>query len=143
MNVNNISTDKLIKFYILEKRNLNLVPLSKAKLIIVNPAVKKPDLTRPEGAITPDEALFFIPFCSMIFLAIFILKLLNVWKVTRAKIIALNCFHQLPCQNCRFFTNNHYLYCTVHPSIVLTEQALDCSDYCPLSENLESSRFYY
>ena len=61
MNVNNMSTDKLIKFYILEKRNLNLVPLSKAKLIIVKPAVKKPDLLRLEKAITPDEALFFIP----------------------------------------------------------------------------------
>ncbi|MEH1869997.1 hypothetical protein [Nostoc sp.] len=56
-----MSTDKLIKFYILEKRNLNLVPLSKAKLIIVKPAVKKPDLLRLEKAITPDEALFFIP----------------------------------------------------------------------------------
>ncbi|WP_334891315.1 hypothetical protein [Nostoc sp.] len=138
-----MSTDKIIKFYILDKNHLNLLPSINAKLMIVNHAVTKPDFTRPEGAITPDEALFFIPLCSMIFLAIFILKLLDVWKVTRAKIIALNCFHQLPCQNCRFFTNNHYLYCTVHPSIVLTEQALDCSDYCPLSENLESSRFYY
>ena len=126
-----MSTDKLIKLYILDKRNLNLVPSSKVKLMIVKPAVTKPDLTRQQGAMTPDEALFFIPFCSMIFLVIFILKLLDVWKVARAKIIALNCFHQLPCRNCRFFTNNHYLYCTVHPSIVLTEQALDCSDYCP------------
>ncbi len=126
-----MSTDKVIKLYILDKKNLNLVPSSKAKLAIVNLVVTKPDLTRPEGAITTDEALFFIPFCSMIFLAFFILKLLDVWKVARAKFTTLNCFHQLPCRNCRFFTNNHYLYCTVHPSIVLTEQALDCSDYCP------------
>ncbi|MEH1870012.1 hypothetical protein [Nostoc sp.] len=126
-----MSTDKVIKLYILDKKNLNLLPSSKTKLIIVNPAVTKPDLTRQQGAMTPDEALFFIPFCSMIFLAIFILKLLDIWKVAIAKITTLNCFHQLPCRNCRFFTNNHYLYCTVHPSIVLTEQALDCSDYCP------------
>jgi hypothetical protein len=126
-----MSTDILIKLYILDKRNLNLLPSSKAKLMIVNPAVIKPDLIRQQGAMTPDEALFFIPFCSMIFLAIFILKLLDIWKVAIAKITTLNCFHQLPCRNCRFFTNNHYLYCTVHPSIVLTEQALDCSDYCP------------
>lgn len=125
-----MSTDKVIKLYILDKKNLNLVPSSKAKLIIVNPTVTKPDLKKPERAITPDGALFFTPLCSMMFLAFFILKLLDVWKIARAKITTLNCFHQLPCRNCRFFTNNHHLYCTVHPSIVLTEQALDCSDYC-------------
>ncbi|MEH2131729.1 MAG: hypothetical protein V7K86_14075 [Nostoc sp.] len=130
-----MSTDKLIKFYILDKKNLNLVPSSKAKLIIVKATVIKPDLIKPKGAIMLDEALFFIPFCSMIFLAILIWKLLDIWKVAIAKITTLNCFHQLPCRSCRFFTNNHYLYCTVHPSIVLTEQALDCSDYCSLSED--------
>ena len=134
-----MSNGKLIKFYILDKNNLNLVPSIDAKLMIVNHAVTKPNFTRPKGVITPNEALFFIPFCSMIFLAFFIFKLVDIWKIARAKITTFNCFHQLPCQNCRFFTNNHYLYCTVHPSIVLTEQALDCSDYFPLSENLESN----
>ncbi|MFW9259229.1 hypothetical protein [Nostoc sp. CALU 546] len=132
-----MSTDKFIKLDILDKMNLNLLPSINAKLMIVNHAVTKPDLTRPEGAITHDEALFFTPLCSMIFLAIFIFKLLDAWKIAGEKFTTVNCFHQLPCRNCRFFTNNHYLYCTVHPSIVLTEQALDCSDYCPLSENLE------
>jgi hypothetical protein len=127
-----MSTDKLIKFYILDKNNLNLLPSINAKLIIVNHAV-----TKPEGAITHDEALFFTCLCLMIFLAIFIFKFLDVWKIAGEKFTTVNCLHQLPCRNCRFFTNNHYLYCTVHPSIVLTEQALDCSDYCCLTKNLE------
>jgi hypothetical protein len=38
---------------------------------------------------------------------------------------------ELPCQTCRFFSRNQHLRCAVHPSIVLTEQALNCPDYCP------------
>ncbi len=37
---------------------------------------------------------------------------------------------QSPCTNCRFFDNNHYLKCAVHPELVLTKEALNCSDYC-------------
>jgi hypothetical protein len=136
LKVNNMSTDKLLRLYVLDQRNLNLVHSSKAKLIIVSQSGTKPDFTNLEGVITPDEALFFIPFCSMIVLAILILILPDIWKVGRAKIAKLKHFSQIPCRNCSFFTNNHYLWCTVHPSIVLTKQALDCFDYCPLSEDL-------
>lgn len=131
-----MSTDKLLSLYILDKRNLNLASSTKTKLIIVNSDVTKPDLTKQEGVITPEEALFLIPLCSMLVLAIFILMLPDVWKVARAKIATLNRFHQVPCKNCRFFTNNHHLWCTVHPSIALTKQALNCADYHPLSEDL-------
>jgi hypothetical protein len=128
-----MSAHKLLKLYILDKRDFNLAPSNKAKLILVSQsqAVTKPDLTKPEGIITPDEALFFIPFCYMIVSVILIFMFPNVWKVRRAKIARFNCFNQVPCRNCRFFTDNHHLYCTVQPSIVLTKQALDCSDYHP------------
>jgi len=36
---------------------------------------------------------------------------------------------QLPCTNCRFFNQNPYLKCTVHPERALTREALHCSDY--------------
>lgn len=35
-----------------------------------------------------------------------------------------------PCQHCRYFSQNPYLKCTLHPSTVLTKQAIDCLDYC-------------
>ncbi|WAL59144.1 hypothetical protein [Thermocoleostomius sinensis] len=41
---------------------------------------------------------------------------------------------KVPCRNCRFFSNNSYLKCAVHPSDVLKETAIDCSDYCPKNE---------
>lgn len=39
--------------------------------------------------------------------------------------------HKAPCQYCRYFSYNPYLKCTIHPSTVLTEQAVDCLDYSP------------
>lgn len=47
----------------------------------------------------------------------------NIIKITR--------FSQTPCRKCRFFSNNLYLKCAVHPTIVLTKKANDCADYNP------------
>ena len=41
----------------------------------------------------------------------------------------------VPCRNCRFFAQNQYLHCAVHPSTVLTPQAANCSDYCGPEES--------
>lgn len=38
---------------------------------------------------------------------------------------------QSKCTKCRFFDNNHYLKCAVHPSTVLKKEAHDCWDYEP------------
>jgi hypothetical protein len=37
--------------------------------------------------------------------------------------------HQIPCSNCKFFTDNYTLKCAVNPSIALTEAAIHCPDY--------------
>lgn len=39
--------------------------------------------------------------------------------------------HKIPCRSCRYFVNNYYLNCAVHPSRALTDQAIACPDYCP------------
>jgi hypothetical protein len=38
------------------------------------------------------------------------------------------------CYRCRYFGDNPYLKCALHPVTVLTEQAVDCIDYDPNSE---------
>lgn len=38
---------------------------------------------------------------------------------------------QNKCTKCRFFDNNHYLKCAVHPNTVLKKQAQNCLDYEP------------
>ena len=105
------------------------------KLTPVNPIVTKPVLTKQERVIRSGDELFLICFGSTIFLVISIVMMAKAWKASRAKNVTFNCLPKLPCTNCHFFTNNRYLRCTVRPSCVLTEQALDCSDYRPLSEN--------
>jgi hypothetical protein len=37
--------------------------------------------------------------------------------------------YPIPCAQCRFFASNSYVHCAVHPSKVLTAQAVNCSDY--------------
>ncbi len=34
------------------------------------------------------------------------------------------------CSRCRYFNDNHFLKCALHPVTVLTERAVDCQDYC-------------
>jgi hypothetical protein len=38
---------------------------------------------------------------------------------------------KVTCHSCKYFHHNLYLNCTLHPSSVMTERAVDCKDYCP------------
>ena len=55
--------------------------------------------------------------------------LLSKFKLTDKR-SSIQRFTQIPCRNCRFLANNQYLKCAVHPSKVLTAQAVNCTDYC-------------
>ena len=37
--------------------------------------------------------------------------------------------HQIPCTQCRFFTGDYRLKCTINPSVANTEEAIGCRDY--------------
>lgn len=37
--------------------------------------------------------------------------------------------HQIPCADCRYFTDNHLLKCPVHPDTALSEDAIGCTDF--------------
>jgi hypothetical protein len=38
--------------------------------------------------------------------------------------------HETTCHRCKYFHNNLYLKCALHPDTVLTEASIDCTDYC-------------
>lgn len=103
------------------------------KLIAVNSVAPKLDLTKQEREIGSENVLALMLFCSAMVLVISISMLPYVWKGYRAKKSEPNHNSQIPCKNCHFFAHNHYLRCTVQPSLVLTDQAFDCSDYRSLS----------
>jgi hypothetical protein len=39
--------------------------------------------------------------------------------------------HEAMCHRCKYFNNNLYLKCAIHPGTVLTEASIDCKDYYP------------
>lgn len=57
----------------------------------------------------------------------------NLWKVVKAGISQLKRLHQVPCSGCVFFTGDYRLKCTVHPSKALSEDALNCLDFEPMT----------
>jgi hypothetical protein len=67
--------------------------------------------------------------CFIVFLFV-----LYFWYVTRTVVDTARTMHSVPCAKCQFFTNSYCLKCTVHPYIALTEAAIDCRDYIPVSE---------
>jgi hypothetical protein len=56
----------------------------------------------------------------------------SVWAAVRDGIENAKQMHQIPCANCRFFTQNYHLKCPVHPKTALSEAAINCPDYEPL-----------
>ncbi len=110
--------------------NFNRATLIKAKLVRTQPDVLKPVVTNLSGGVAmPGGIIFLLPLCSVIIWAILIFRLSNICNVARDKMVGVNYCYQVPCKNCRFFTNSPYLKCAVHPSIALTKQAVNCSDY--------------
>lgn len=43
------------------------------------------------------------------------------------------------CSKCQYFSKNHFLQCAVQPSLVLTADAINCSDFCPTLQKENST----
>ncbi len=116
---------ELLRFYLSGKNSYNQITLIEAKVVQATDTTTKP----PIGNTT---YLLLAPICFMIVCGIVFFIVLYLCNVADKKdrIVTLNHFKQVPCRNCRFFKDNYYLNCAVHPSIVLTKEALNCSDYC-------------
>lgn len=72
---------------------------------------------------------FLVPIC---FIAAWGLVLLTVWQVfsaLRDGLARAKQMHEIPCANCAYFTNSHFLKCPLHPHAALTESAISCGDY--------------
>jgi hypothetical protein len=132
-----MTAQEFLKLHLLANSNFNQATPIEAKVISVKPDLPEPDMAKPEKLITPDEALFLIPFGFSMVVAFVVLMSPDVWKLVRARMATLTRLHKVPCKNCRFFTNNHYLWCTVNPSIALTKEAVNCSDYFPQDGHAE------
>ncbi|NJM89031.1 MAG: hypothetical protein HC847_19610 [Hydrococcus sp. RU_2_2] len=80
-------------------------------------------------------SLFAIATVGTLAILAIVGKRLRWRKTLDSPKIALKTNHsQFSCEKCRFFNNNPYIKCALHPSTVLTAQAKDCTDYSPPSE---------
>lgn len=98
--------------------------------------------TQPQGLNIPDVALYFSPVGLFFSGIIFVI----VWRKIRIyldnkMVFGAKGLHQVPCRNCRFYSNNHYLKCAVQPSIVMTNEAKNCSEFSPKKDKLSEKRF--
>lgn len=41
--------------------------------------------------------------------------------------------HRIPCDRCQYYTGPHYLKCPVHPMMALSEEAINCRDFAPIT----------
>jgi hypothetical protein len=55
----------------------------------------------------------------------------SIWSALRDSVQRAKTMHQIPCANCRFFTQDYHLKCPVQPMLALSERAIDCPDYEP------------
>ncbi|MGJ3251711.1 MAG: hypothetical protein ACFE0J_11335 [Elainellaceae cyanobacterium] len=71
------------------------------------------------------------PVCFVLAWALILLGAWSVWSALRDSISNAKRMHQIPCADCQFFTNIHYLKCPIHPSTALSEDAIGCTDFEP------------
>lgn len=56
-------------------------------------------------------------------------RLIAIFMTTKTRSLFTFSFFKSRCRKCQFFNDNNYLNCALHPSVVLTNQAVNCSDY--------------
>lgn len=69
-------------------------------------------------------------------LTLFVFEASEVKALSRHLISRFKLPQKAPCTNCTYFSDNVYLKCTVRPTDVLTERAVDCKDFCARSPKL-------
>jgi hypothetical protein len=96
---------------------------------VIQSEVKREQAQSRELSIT-DVALSLSPLGFLFgWVAFFIIMRKIRTYLDNKMVFSINGLNKLPCRNCQFYSNNHYLKCAVNPSLVLTEEAKDCSEY--------------
>ena len=99
----------------------------------------KKDQVQTHELTISELAIFLSPIGFIISLIGFLLILRKIRVLLDDKMVfSINSLHKVPCKNCRFFSYNYYLKCAVNPSAVLTEEAINCSEYSPSKKKFSS-----
>jgi hypothetical protein len=105
--------------------------------------IRQEYVAQQKGINISDLAIALTPLSFVFIWAIFLFILHRIRSHADNKIaFSINGLDQVPCKNCRFYSNNHYLKCAVNPDVVLTEEAVNCSEYCPRKGKLPSNNSF-
>ncbi len=92
----------------------------------------------------PDLALSLAPLGFILVWVIFLLVFHKIRTYRDDKVYVKSDFlTKVPCKKCQFYANNHYLKCAVKPDSVLTEKAVDCSEYTPKKKGFSPKNFFH
>jgi hypothetical protein len=128
-----MSIDPILLKKIAETKNLSQVTHSEVKQ----------EQMPPDSLDISDLALTLSPLALLFSWVMFFLLLQKIRTILDNKMVfSVKGLHKVPCKNCRFYSNNHYLKCAVQPSIVMTEEAKDCSEYCPKNEKFSPKNIF-
>ncbi|MBF2085206.1 MAG: hypothetical protein IGS16_11440 [Thermoleptolyngbya sp. C42_A2020_037] len=75
--------------------------------------------------------LVLVPVCFVMAWGMVGLVVWNLISAGRDGLAQAQQMHKIPCSECRFFTGDYHLKCTVHPERALSEEAMNCADYEP------------
>ncbi|WP_367279336.1 hypothetical protein [Thermoleptolyngbya sp. M55_K2018_002] len=75
--------------------------------------------------------LVLVPVCFVVAWGMVGLVAWNLISAGRDGLAQAQQMHKIPCSECRFFTGDYHLKCTVHPERALSEEAMNCADYEP------------
>ncbi|WP_445634937.1 hypothetical protein NSTC745_06822 [Nostoc sp. DSM 114161] len=90
----------------------------------------------------PDIAISLSPLGFIIGWVVFLLVLQKLRSfLDRKMVLPTKTSHKVPCKKCRFYSNNNYIKCAVKPSIVLTEEAMNCPEYSPNNKRFGTKNF--
>ena len=115
----NVSTSEQI---VLARSRVNEIQSVPSETYVNKPTI--PDISA--------TSLYIIPTTFFTFWLMYLIVSTDLLKFAKHKISIIKNLEQVPCKNCRYFTNNPYLRCAVNPAIALTSEAINCSDYCPM-----------
>jgi hypothetical protein len=102
------------------------------KLYQIKQSEVKQDQIQHDGFNFPDLVISLSPLSFVFIWAIFLLILQKIRSNLDDKVVlTINGLQKVPCKNCQFFSNNHYLKCAVQPHLVMTEEAINCCEYLP------------
>lgn len=74
-----------------------------------------------------------VPVCFLSAWMLMALFAWGIWSAIADGVAKAKRMHSIPCADCRYFTGDYHLKCTVQPHVALSEAAIDCPDYRPVN----------